>query len=166
MNQIESVKHKVEMRIPGVTGVIDKPLKAEGPWMLDFFFHKKFVNVEWRRHRGFGISSGLDHGFGEGPDEILPDVAGAAQRVVELLGGNGQTALPEELTLKQLRGRQKLSQAEFAQRLHISQAAVSELEGNISRSKLSTLLKALRALGARLDVFAVLPSKRAFKLKL
>lgn len=166
MNQIEAVKHKVERQLPGVSVYIDKPLRSRGIWLLDCMLGKRHVSVEWRRHRGFGISSSPDHGFGEGPEEILSDVEGTARRILQLLGNGAETTMPEELTLKELRARQRLSQAEFAHRLQVSQAAVSELESDLSRSKLSTVLKALKALGAKLEVFAVLSPKRAFKLKL
>jgi DNA-binding XRE family transcriptional regulator len=166
MNQIEAVKRRVELALPGARAVIDKPINPDGPWMLDCVFRRRVVHVEWCRHRGFGISSDRSHGFGEGPQEIWSGVEAAAGRVVALLAGKKEAATPVELSFKELRALRRLSQAELADRLDVSQAAVSELESNLSRSKLSTLFNALRALGAKLEVFAVLPANRAVKLKL
>lgn len=166
MNQIEAIKRAVERSLIGATASIDKPIKPGGAWMLDAAFRKRVVNVEWRRHRGFGISSGRPRGFGEGPDEVLKGARAAVKRVVELLAGSAETAAPEEVTLKELRARRRLSQSDFARRLHVSQAAVSELENNLSRSKVSTLLRVMRALGAKLEVHAVVSESRAFRLKL
>lgn len=169
MSRIQTVKQKLEARLPGVSAVIDEPLKPDGPWMLDVVLDNRAVNVEWRPHRGFGISSQEPHRdsyYGEGPDEILSSVDETVGRVVELIKSGASTVAPSELTLAELRERLRLSQAQLAQRLRVSQAAVSELEKNLVRSQLQTLRKAVEALGAELEIRAVLPNARVFTLKL
>jgi len=169
MSQIQTVKQKLEARLPGVSAVIDEPLKPDSPWMLDVVLDNRAVNVEWRPHRGFGISSQESHRdsyFGEGPDEILSSVDETVGRVVELIKSGTSTVVPSELTLAELRERLSLSQAQLAQRLRVSQAAVSDLEKNLVRSQLQTLRKAVQALGAQLEIRAVLPNARAFTLRL
>ncbi|PYU20600.1 MAG: hypothetical protein DMG30_20570 [Acidobacteria bacterium] len=169
MSQIESVKQKLQARLPGVSAVIDEPLKPDGPWMLDVALDNRAVNIEWRPHRGFGISSQEPHRegyYGEEPDEILSTVDETVGRVVELIKSGASTVPPSELTLGELRERLRLSQAQLARRLRVSQAAISELEKNLVRSQLQTLRKAVKALGAELEIRAVLPNARAFTLKL
>lgn len=169
MSQIHTVKQKLAARLPGVSAVIDEPLNPDGPWMLDVVLDNRAVNVEWRPHRGFGISSQEPHRnsyYGEGPDEIVSSVDETVGRVVELIKSGASTVAPSELTLAGLRERLRLSQAQLAQRLRVSQAAVSELEKNLVRSQLQTLRKAVEALGAELEIRAVLPNARAFTLKL
>lgn len=165
-NQIEVVKQRVEARIPGVRAVIDEPLKREGPWMLDVDFNDQAVNVEWRPHRGFGVSSRESHGYGEGPDEIFSEIGETVHRIVELLKTRASTATPSEVTLAELRERLRLSQSELAQRLKVSQAAISDIENNLPRSQLRTLRKIVEALGAEIEVRAVLPKERVFTIKL
>ena len=140
MSQIETVKQKLRAPLPGVSAVIDEPLRPDGPWMLDV--------------------------YGEGPDEILSTVDETVGRVVELIKSGASTAAPSELTFGELRERLSLSQAQLARRLRVSQAAISELEKNLVRSQLQTVRKAVKALGAELEIRAVLPNARAFTLKL
>lgn len=169
MSQIQSVKQKLEARLPGVSAVLDEPLKPDASWMLDVMLGDRTVNVEWRPHRGFGISSHHPNRriyYGDGPDEILSGVDETVARVIDLVTSGASTAVPSELTLAELRERLRLSQGQLAQRLKVSQAAVSDLEKNLVRSRLQTLRKAVEALGAALEVRAVLPNARAFTLKL
>jgi DNA-binding XRE family transcriptional regulator len=169
MSQIQTLKQKIESRLPGVSAVLDEPINSAGPWMLDVVLGDRSVNVEWRPHRGFGISSRAlhrDRYYGEGPDEILSTVDDTVGRVVELIKSRATTAPPTVLTLTELRERLRLSQAQMAQRLRVSQAAVSELEKNLARSQLQTVRKAVEALGGELELRAVLPTERSFTLKL
>jgi len=61
MSQIQTLKQKLEARLPGLSAVIDEPRNSNGPWMLDVALANKAVNIEWRPHRGFGISSADPH---------------------------------------------------------------------------------------------------------
>jgi transcriptional regulator with XRE-family HTH domain len=169
MSQIQTVKQKLQALFPDLSAVIDEPRDPDGPWMLDVTLDDRAVNIEWRPHRGFGISSQDPHRksyYGEGPDEILSGVDETVGRVFELIKSGESTAAPSEITLAELRERLRLSQAQLARRLRVSQAAVSELEKNVARSQLLTLRKVIKALGAELQVRAVLPNARGFTLKL
>jgi len=169
MSQIQTVKQKLKALFPGVSVVIDEPRNSGGPWMLDVALDDRAVNIEWRPHRGFGISSQGSHRksyYGEGPDEILSSVDETVERVFDLIKLGESTAAPSELTLAELRERLRFSQAQLARRLRISQAAVSDLEKNVAKSQLLTLRKAIKALGAELEIRAVLPNAHSFTLKL
>lgn len=169
MSQIQTVKQKLETLLPRLSAAIDEPRNSDGPWMLDVVLDDRVVNIEWRPHRGFGISSHDPHRkshYGEGPDEILSTVNETVKRVFELVVSGTRTAAPSELTLAELRERLRLSQAQLARRLRVSQAAVSDLEKNVAKSQLSTLRKAIKALGAELEIRAILPNERGFTLKL
>lgn len=80
-------------------------------------------------------------------DEVLAR-PGAAERVAALR----EEALAE-IGLYELRRSQNVSQAELAERLHITQAAVSKFE-NADDVRLSTLRQYIEALGGRLEVSA------------
>jgi len=134
--------------------------------MLDVHSNDRVVAVEWRAHRGFGISAAAAHAYGEGPDEILASPEDAADRVLALFETGGTTAPPTSVTLSGLREHCRLSQAELAQRLRVSQARVSALEKNPPRSRLTTIRKAIEALGARVEIRAILPNRQAISLDL
>jgi DNA-binding XRE family transcriptional regulator len=61
----------------------------------------------------------------------------------------------EEIRLYELRHREAISQAELAGRLEVTQGAISKLE-NPDDVRVSTLRQYLEAIGARLELVAVL----------
>jgi transcriptional regulator with XRE-family HTH domain len=166
MNQIEVLKEKLETRLPTLKAVIDSPRDPKAPWMLDVHFNNRVVAVEWRAHRGFGISAPEGHTYGEGPDEIVASPEAAAERILALLETGATTAMPTAVTLAELRERCRLSQAELALRLRVSQARVSALEKDPPRSRLKTLRKVLEALGVQVEIRAVLANRQTITLDL
>jgi DNA-binding XRE family transcriptional regulator len=57
--------------------------------------------------------------------------------------------------LAEVRQQHGLTQTDLADRLHISQTAVSKIErGELARSELSTIRKYVEALGGRLEIIA------------
>jgi len=61
MSPNQTVKQKLQARLPGVSAVIaviaviDEPLKPDGPWMLDVVLDNRAVNVEWARTAASGF---------------------------------------------------------------------------------------------------------------
>jgi len=166
MNQLERLRSCVQERVPDATLAVDEPLDRGAPWMLDAALRDRTVNVEWRRYHGFGISLHEGHGYGEGPDEVVPDLGAAVDRVVQLLTTDTDTVVPPRLSLAQLRRRAQLGQADLAKRLKVSQAVLSRIEKNPVRSRLATLRAIVHGLGAQLEVRAILSDDRAFTLEL
>jgi transcriptional regulator with XRE-family HTH domain len=166
MNQIEILKQKLEVRIPAVKAEIDEPRDPTAPWVLDVHSNNRVVTVEWRAHRGFGISATEGHAYGDGPDEIVTSPEAAAERIRTLLETGGTTAIPAAVTLAELRERCRLSQAELADRLGVTQARVSALEKAPPRSQLKTIRKAIEALGAQVEIRAILANRQTIALDL
>ena len=52
------------------------------------------VFVDWCQDRGFGITAGRDGEYGEGPDETMPDMPTAQERIIWLLQNRGITSPP------------------------------------------------------------------------
>jgi DNA-binding XRE family transcriptional regulator len=156
MNDLEKLREEVAERLPGIESQIDRPEREGGSWFLDLNLADRTAVVEWRQEKGFGLSAREDVLYGEGPDEIYPNVETATERVVELLKEGGRTQPPEEAVLRKLRESRKLSQAELAERLHVTQAAVSKMERR-SDMYLSTLRNAVAAMGGELEVRARFP---------
>ena len=81
MNQIERLRDEFVRAFPQIEAVIDRPVDSEsGTWHLDIARPGGTpLAVEWRRDRGFGVSSVEpdDPAFGAGPDEIFLNARGA-----------------------------------------------------------------------------------------
>src|SRR5262249_25035661 len=113
------------------------------------------VAVEWQPRRGVGITANPSSGYGEGPDEVYPDVAAAQQRVVALLLSRTKTK-PPPATLRGLRKARQVTQLQLAERLSVQQASVAKLERR-SDMLLSPLHAVISAMGGRLIIRATFP---------
>lgn len=156
MSDIEKLCRELRKRIPGIETQIDEPSRKGGSWFLDLDLAGRRAVVEWWPERGFGVSARERILFGEGSDEIHPDVDAVAERLAELFREGNRTQPPEKAVLRVLRESRKLSQAELAEKLHVTQAAVSKMERR-SDMFLSTLRSAVTAMGGELEVRARFP---------
>jgi hypothetical protein len=84
MNEFESLVEKIREQFPDAQIHIDSPEKPKGNHWLDVKNGEKSVTVEWRPAQGFGFYA-ADAGYGEGPQEIIPDMDEAFKKVVSLL---------------------------------------------------------------------------------
>jgi len=82
------------------------------------------------------------------------------QRIVE----RGQELIAEVLALGQLRKRMEVSQQDMADRLEVSQPAISKLEQQADM-QLSTLRNYVEALGGELEIVVTLPGRSPVKLE-
>lgn len=156
MNAIQSLEERVRRRFPAVKTTLDPASKPAGPWFLDIDLEGQPVTVEWRAGHGFGITSKRSPGYGEGPDELVPDLETASRRVISLLLARAGTIPPRAVRLRELRSARGLSQVELAGRLRINQAAVSKLEKR-SDLRIRTLREVVRAMGGKLVIRALFP---------
>jgi DNA-binding Xre family transcriptional regulator len=153
MNAIQALEQKVRKRFPTAKTVLDPSSQPAGPWFLDIDLNGHPVTVEWRPKRGFGVTSKRLPGYGEGPDEVIPDVDSASRRVIMLLLAGARTTLPQAVRLRELRAARGLSQVELARRLRINQAAISKLEKR-SDLRVRTLRDVVAAMGGQLVIRA------------
>lgn len=156
MNQIERLAERVASEVPEAKTNLDRPARQSGSWWLDTDLHGHYVVTEWRPGKGFGISASPSRAYGEGPDEIFPDLRSAGDRVVALLRGREYTQPPREMFLTGLRDIRRVSQDDLAKRLKVSQATVSKMERR-SNMYLTTLRKMVAALGGELEIRAKFP---------
>jgi transcriptional regulator with XRE-family HTH domain len=75
----------------------------------------------------------------------------------------GQELVAEVLALRQLRQRLSVSQREMAERLEVSQPAISQLEQQRDM-QLSTLRNYVAALGGELEIVVRLPGQQPIRL--
>ena len=156
MNAIQTLEERLLKRFPAAKTTLDSSSKTTGPWFLDIDLDGQPVTVEWRAGRGFGITSKRSSGYGEGPDEILPDLETVTRRVISLFLARSATRPPRAVRLRELRSARGLSQVELAKRLRINQAAVSKLEkrGDL---RIRTLRDVVQAMGGKLVIRALFP---------
>ena len=166
---VQRLRDDLLRRFPDLEAEIDPPAdQTGGMWHLDIARNGKiFLVVEWRPDRGFGISTvgEDDPGYGEGPDEVYPNVKATYDRVVRLILSSGRTVPPEAVRLAELRQIRGLSQAELAERAGLKQANLSRFE-NRGDARISTLEKIVTALGASLSISARFPDGSSWELRL
>ncbi len=166
-DQIAAVEEKVQHRFPEAKVVVDAPSDPNGSWFLDISLRDHIVAVQWKRDRGFGITTNPSSGgYGEGAHESYADFNGAYKRITALLLGLVNTVPPEPVRLRELRTLRGISQMDLAESLQVQQAAVSRLEHRKDNILLSTLRAVVAAMGGELKVTAKFPDGEERQLRL
>jgi len=158
MNPIEDLMAKLARRFPGLSARVDPPSVPDGSWWLDLDLAGHSATAEWRPGRGFGILSSASDSYGEGPDEIYPDVSSTFKRLQAILERRERTAPPAGSVLRTLRESRYMSQEELAAQLSVGQSAISKLERRADLH-LSTLRHFVAALGGVLELRARFPDR-------
>jgi hypothetical protein len=84
MNDIEIIEHDLRARFPGAIVTIDAPADPAGIWYVDVRGKQQALTIQWRRDRGFGVSTARG-AYGEGAEELYSTIAQVEDRVAELL---------------------------------------------------------------------------------
>jgi predicted XRE-type DNA-binding protein len=158
MNPLQELADRVREQFPDVRATADPAATADGSSWLDLALKGDRVTVEWKPGRGFGVSAGPDSTYGEGSDELYPDVSTTLQRLVDVFQSRSRTNSNGPTLLKQLRQSQELSQEELAARMHVGQSAVSRLERRAD-VLLSTLRQVVSAMGGTLEIRVKFPNR-------
>jgi len=119
MNLLQQLESRIREELPGVQARLDLAVAPEASSWLDLTLRDLRATVEWRPGRGFGVSSSPETVYGEGPDEIYPDVSTALDRLVSVLEKGSRTKPdgPTVLTWlpkRRFNPRLYLTPAEFA----------------------------------------------------
>lgn len=158
MNPIEGLMTKLTRHFPTLSARVDPPSVPDGSWWLDLDLAGHSATAEWRPGRGFGILSSASDSYGEGPDEIYPDVSSTFKRLQAILERRERTAPPTRSVLRTLRESRYMSQEELAKQLSVGQSAISKLERRADLH-LSTLRHFVAALGGVLELRARFPDR-------
>ena len=152
---IDTLVRTLRKQIPSASVSVDAPKKASGNWFVDVKSGDRRFAIEFRPALGFGLSSGdrEGEGFGEGPDEFLPDDDALVARLLQLLKTRGRTEPDRIRFLQELRTRRNVAQTTLAARLGIRQPTVSKIERREDLN-LNTLRRFVEALGGELHVTA------------
>lgn len=153
MNRIEELKEAIQGVLPAAEVSLERPLHEDGVWWLDVRLGKHAVAIEWKRSRGFGVSSVPAEGLGGGPDELYREAEAVVERVAHLLQTESLTQAPDVVGLRRLRESHHVSQQELAALLGAGQAAISKIERRDDVS-ITTLRRIVEALGGELEIRA------------
>ncbi len=85
MNLLQQLESRVREELPGVHANLDLAVVPEASSWLDLTLRDLRATVEWLPGKGFGVSSSPETVYGEGSDELYPDVSTALDRVVAIL---------------------------------------------------------------------------------
>jgi transcriptional regulator with XRE-family HTH domain len=88
-------------------------------------------------------------------DEIITKLPPAQQEKVK---ARASQLIQEEMTLQELRLARKLTQVRMAKRLKIAQKQISDIERRTDMH-ISTLRRAIEAMGGRLSLTAIFPDR-------
>lgn len=141
---------------------VDEPLSPEGTYFLSVAQGDYVVEVEWRRHRGFGIAAGRNLVFGSGVDEIYGAAEIAFDRIKQLLETEESTSGAAPVDLIDLRKLRGLLQKDVADRLGISKSGLAQMErpDSLSTMQIETLRRLVASLGGELVINARFPEGR------
>jgi hypothetical protein len=158
MNPLNELAARLKKSFPDARLNFSEPAAPGGVGFLDISYRGNVLEVQWQEGWKFGVSSPEGHGYGERPDEVYGTVEEAAGRIAELLGSNGKTEPPPDVTLRQLRAERNLHQTGLAALLGVSQPAVSRLERHVSRMCVASLRAVIQAMGGNLVIQAHFPN--------
>jgi len=121
MNLLQQLESRVREELPGVQARLDLAVAPDASSWLDLTLRDLRATVEWRPGRGFGVSSSPETVYGEGSDELYPDVSTALNRLLAVLekGSRTKTDRPIILTCwpnHKFNPRRDLTEAEFAEK--------------------------------------------------
>jgi hypothetical protein len=152
---IAKLVRSLRKQIPSASVAVDAPSKPSGNWFVDLKVGRRAFAIEFRSALGFGLSSvgARNDGYGEGPDEFLPDEDALVARVQRLLKTGAATEPDRIRFLQELRTRRNVAQTTIAERLGVRQPTVSKIERREDLS-LSTLRRFVEALGGELHITA------------
>jgi hypothetical protein len=121
MNLLQQLESRVREELPGVQARLDLAVAPEASSWLDLTLRDLRATVEWRPGKGFGVSSSPETVYGEGSDELYPDVSTALNRLVAVLkkGSRRKPDRPTILTWSpkpKFNPRLDLTEGEFAKK--------------------------------------------------
>jgi DNA-binding Xre family transcriptional regulator len=152
MNPMQRLFKIVRKTFPKAKCQMDPAETATGSWFLDIRFGNYWLNVEWRPEYGFGLTARTDVVYGEGADEVYPELGAAARRVSWLLQHKTRTSPPLVDQLRKIRLKRRLTQQEIAKRLGVKQSSISRLEGRGENIGLRKLQELIAAMGGQLSL--------------
>jgi len=165
MNVLDQLLGRVQQQLgtrQDVLVTVEEPAVPEGIYFLTIARGDYVVEVEWQRHRGFGVAAGRDLVFGSGVDEVYGSADAAFERIEQLLETRESTSDEASVSLIDLRKLRGLLQKDVAARLGISKSGLAQMERaeSLTTMQIETLRKLVASLGGELVLSAHFPQGR------
>jgi hypothetical protein len=155
MNAFQELLRRLETLIQELSEFrlqIDEPLHASGEWTASINNDESYMlEIQWKRHLGFGLVAGHNLEFGSGVDEVYGSADATLDRVETLLRGKAST-VSAPVSLADLRRLEGVLQKEAADRCHMTKSGLNQLEAvpSITALQIATLKKVIESLGGEL----------------
>lgn len=162
MNALEIVVTELRKlaKEPSIEIIVDEPAVPDGRWFISVVAADGYsVEVEWRRHIGFGVSGGYELGFGTGVDELFATPDATVDRIRNLIEQRTSTSASASVGLAELRRLRGEMQKDVASRLNISKSGLAQIEkaSALGAMQIATLKKVIGSLGGELVLTAQFP---------
>jgi DNA-binding XRE family transcriptional regulator len=163
MSAFDQLADRVRAQLGGrddLSVSVEEPARPDGLYFLTINRTDGFVvEVEWQRHRGFGIVAGRDLAFGSGVDEVYGSAEGAVERIGGLVETGEATSSDQAVDLIDLRKLRGLLQKDVADRLGISKSGIAQMERPeaLNSMQIDTLRRIVASLGGELVLTARFP---------
>ncbi|MEA3028744.1 MAG: hypothetical protein QOG13_69 [Sphingomonadales bacterium] len=138
---------------------VEEPVAPDGVYFLTVACDDYVIEVEWKRHRGFGIAAGRELVFGSGVDEVYGSADAVFERIDQLLETRESTSDEVPVNLIDLRKLRGLLQKDVAEQLGISKSGLAQMEraDSLTTMQIDTLRKLIASLGGELVLSAHFP---------
>jgi DNA-binding XRE family transcriptional regulator len=166
MNEFDRLEKEARAAFAGrsdLTLRVDRPKAADGLHFLSLVREDGFaVEIEWHRHRGFGIVAGRELVFGSGVDEVYATMDAAFARLLHLIETGQSTSDADAVELGELRKLYGLLQKDVAERMGISKSGLAQMErpASLATMQIETLRRLVASLGGELVLNARFPEGR------
>jgi len=163
MNAFDQLARRLKTRLGADFIVsVDEPRMGDGRHFLTIEAGDGYVvEIEWQRHRGFGLVAGRELAFGSGIDEVYGSADAVLERIDRLLASRESTS-HSPLGLPALRKSRGLLQKQVAERLGISKSGLAQMErqASLTSMRVDTLQKLVASMGGELVLTAHFPDGR------
>jgi DNA-binding XRE family transcriptional regulator len=169
MNAFDQLVIRLRKRLGGSKDVhvsVEEPISPAGIHFLTIARDGYAIEVEWQRHRGFGIAAGRELMFGSGVDEVYGSAESAFERILGLLKTSEATSTEAAVNLIDLRKLRGLLQKDVADSLGISKSGLAQMErpDALTAMQIDTLRKLVASMGGQLVLSARFPEGHERKI--
>ena len=162
-SDVELFEAHARLAAPDARFLRDFADQDDGTHWLTIVLGPRSFEVEFRDSGNVCFHLGEEMSYGERPDEIFEGVPLALHRFAQLYGRAKAGLGFEGINAVELRKLQLASQKSVAERMHVSQASVSQLESRLLNKdafKISTLRDYVESLGGKVEINLIFPHFR------
>ena len=160
---IEIFREKAMAIAPDACISIDLADSAAGSHWMHVAFARHAIELEFKRGTCICFYLDAEGNYGEKPDEIYHGTDLALHRFAQIYGRSKADLTFNGINAVELRKLQLASQKSVAEKMHVSQASISQFESRMLHKdafKISTLKEYVESLGGTIEVNLIFPHFR------